>query len=462
MKDFTIKTIAIAILIISLTSCKDFIVIDIPKDRITTPAVFTDDVTATATISGLYARLALPQGLPGPFSNGGVTVNLGTYTDEFEYTGTGEELREFFENNLNATNSNIHILFWKHAYEIIYVSNRCIEGLQASNSLDLSLKNQLLGECYFIRAFCYWYLVNLFGDVPLTTITTYEDNSLLPRSNAQDVLTQIKSDLIAAQGLLVPEYPISGKFRANYYTVTALLARYYLYNKEWQMAERTATEVINSPLYTFQPDLLKIFPTTSSEAIWQLSVDQGTINVLETQRLIPAGTINRPQYPVTDELIQAFEPGDNRETDWLMLKTVAGIDYIIPYKYKVRTNAVKTESLIVFRITEMYMIRAEAIAMQDSRDLDDALLDLNRIRNRANLASIVSTNREFVLDAILKERRIEFFAEWGHRFLDLKRLGKLDQALSYKQGWNTDDKYFPIPNNERLVNPLLTQNDGYN
>lgn len=458
MKYFTIKIIAISI-IISLAACKDFIVIDIPKDRITTPAVFTDDATAAAAVSGLYARLGWPSGTP--FLNGAVTIFLGLYTDEFDYTGTNSNDREFAENNLSIRNDHIYLNLWKQAYEIIYISNRCIEGLQASDRLDPSLKSQLLGECHFIRAFCYWYLVNLFGDVPLTKITTYEDNSLLPRTVAKDVLTQVKNDLVTAQSLLVPEYPSAGKFRVNYYTATALLARYYLYNREWQLAEKTATEIINSPLYNFEPDLLKIFLTTSTEAIWQLGVDQGTINVFETQRFIPIGTVNKPMYPVTEGLIQAFEPGDSRAADWLSPKTVAGIDYIMPYKYKVRANAVKTESLIMFRITEMYMIRAEAIAMQDNRDLDDALLDLNRIRNRSDLPSIVSADRSFVRDAILKERRVEFFAEWGNRFFDLKRLGKLDQVLSSKTGWNTEDQYLPIPYQERLANPLLTQNDGY-
>ena len=446
------------VLSIFLTACRDFIVIDPPNDRINTVAVFADDATATSAVLGIYTKL---NSTATPFSNGGTTIYCGMYADELTYTiATDQNGTQFLENNLTPTNNLVYNAFWRNAYEIIYHSNRCIEGLEQSTSLTPELKNQLLGECYFIRAFCYWYLVNNFGDVPLTTLTTYEDNATLSRSEVAEVMAQINNDLLTARDLLLPEYPTAGKFRVNYHVATALLARYYLYNKEWQLAQQTASEVINSPLYTFETELLNVFPTSSTEAIWQLPIDESIFNTIEGNRFIPT-PVGIPRYPVTDELLEAFSSADLRKISWLTSKTVADVTYTYPHKYKVRSNAVKTESLIIFRITEMYMIRAEAIAMQDNMDLNDALLDLNRVRNRANLTSLNSTDRSFVVEAIVGERRLEFFAENGHRFYDLKRLNRLDEALAHKPGWNTEDRLFPIPLNEILANPFLTQNEDY-
>ena len=68
-----------------------------------------------------------------------------------------------------------------------------------------------------------------------------------------------------------------------------------------------------------------------------------------------------------------------------------------------------------------------------------------------------------IINAVLKERRVELFTEYGHRFFDLKRLEKLDSTLkSVKSGWKTTDRLFPIPNTELSANPnLKPQNPGY-
>ncbi|MNS80528.1 SusD family protein [compost metagenome] len=113
------------------------------------------------------------------------------------------------------------------------------------------------------------------------------------------------------------------------------------------------------------------------------------------------------------------------------------------------------------RLSEQYLIRAEVRAQQG--DLIGAKEDLDAIRNRAGLPQTTAGTKQEILDAILQERRWELFTEYGHRFFDLKRSGKIDAVLSItKTGWNTTDVLFPLPQNELSINPnLLPQNSGY-
>ena len=119
------------------------------------------------------------------------------------------------------------------------------------------------------------------------------------------------------------------------------------------------------------------------------------------------------------------------------------------------------EYSIVFRLSEQYLIRAEARAKQG--DILNGKSDLDMIRNLAGLGNITAVTQQDLLDAILRERRVEFFTEHGHRFFDLKRANQLDTVLSVtKPGWNSFEALFPIPATELSLNPnLAPQNPGY-
>ena len=108
----------------------------------------------------------------------------------------------------------------------------------------------------------------------------------------------------------------------------------------------------------------------------------------------------------------------------------------------------------------MYLIRAEARAEQGNTA--GAAADLNIVRQRAGLPPTTATDPAVLLAAILHERQIEFFAEWGHRWLDLKRTGAVTSVLSAeKSHWDVTDALYPIPANELTENPKLVQNPGY-
>jgi hypothetical protein len=111
-------------------------------------------------------------------------------------------------------------------------------------------------------------------------------------------------------------------------------------------------------------------------------------------------------------------------------------------------------------MAEQYLIRAEATTMLG--DMETAKADINKIRSRADLGNTTAVSQGEMLEAILHERMTELFSEHGHRFFDLKRTGNLDSALSFKLGWESNDRLLPIPEREILLNPnLQPQNEGY-
>jgi hypothetical protein len=123
----------------------------------------------------------------------------------------------------------------------------------------------------------------------------------------------------------------------------------------------------------------------------------------------------------------------------------------------------------LLRLSEQYLIRAEARTQLGQ--YTDAAADLNVVRTRAGLLNTTATDKATLTAAIEKECRTEFFCEWGHRWLDLKRwpginnasLTRADEVLSVVKGaqWQSTDAFYPIPQTARNVNSTLTQNPGY-
>ena len=109
----------------------------------------------------------------------------------------------------------------------------------------------------------------------------------------------------------------------------------------------------------------------------------------------------------------------------------------------------------------MYLIRAEARARLG--ELTNAKTDLDAVRSLAGLAATTAATQQDLLTAILNERRVELFTEFGHRFFDLKRFGQLDNTLPVlKPDWSTNEALLPLPESELLLNPnLAPQNPGY-
>lgn len=444
------------VLALLITSCNKFVEIPPPQDQVISSTVFTNDATAISTMNGLYSQMMSGNMI---LLNGAMSLYPGLTADEIYNTNSGSPAQSFARNSILAsdpTNAN----FWARGYAYIYQVNAIIEGLVNSNKLTNSTKNQLLGESYFMRGLCYFYLTNLYGDVPLELSTDYQLNEKMPRFPHAKVYGQILSDLQMAMILLPVDYVTPDEGRPNKWTATALLARTYLFLQQWEKADSAATAVINSGAYALDGNLDSVFLKASPETIWQLIPVSPGFNTAEGNLFIPSSRSIIPQYAITSNLLQSFEQGDMRKEDWLDSNEINNTVYYFPYKYTIKFGTDVEECNVVLRLAEQYLIRAEAKA--EEGNLKGAREDLNVIRNRAGLANSQANDQKSLLSAIQHEWRVEFFCEWGHRWFDLKRRGTINTVLgAEKPGWQTYDAVYPIPAQEINNNPQLVQNAGY-
>lgn len=449
------------VIFLCFCGCKKLVTVDTPANLLTSDKIFESDNTATSAVLGIYTKM-MAGGTN--ITNSAMSAYAGIYSDELKYIPTtSANITQFNNSQLNAANTILATNYWNFAYTAIYQVNSCLNGLTSSTSLTPSVKQQLYGECKLSRAYIYFYLVNLFGDVPIVTGTDYSVNASLPRSSVSDVNNLIVADLIDAIANLTESYPESDKLRPNKWAATALLAREYLYLKQWGQAQAKASLVINSTAYSLESDPNNVFLTSSKEALWQMSSVVTGYPTPDGQLFVPSSTTVKPNYILTSQLLSAFETGDKRASEWISSNKVSGVSYSYPYKYKVRYSTVTpyTQYYMTLRLAEQYLIRAEAEAEQNNTAA--CITDLNVIRARAGLTGLSATlDQNACLAAVAQENRIEFFAEWGHRWLDLKRTGQATQILSsLKSGWQATAVLFPVPQSQILLNSSLTQNPGY-
>lgn len=454
--------ILIIFLIGSLTelSCQKLIQVDPPKDTLIQKTIFQNNDIATSAVTGIYRNMASVGFSSG--NNTSITSICGLTADELNSHSTN--LTEFYENQIVSSNTNVSTSLYFAPYQNIYTANTILEGLEAPNEITPPVKSQLQGEALFIRAFTYFYLVNMFGPVPLQLSSDYRITNIAPRVPVTLVYQQIIDDLKSAEGLLKDPYVTTERVRPNLAAVQALMARVYLFMKDWENAEKYASLVINKTNLYNLVDLDAVFLKNSKEAIWQLMPSAVSGNSNEGSLFILIAT------PINVSLnsgfaLNGFEPNDNRKIAWVKSFTNATGTYYFPYKYKARTPTPVTEYSMVMRLAEQFLIRAEARTQQNN-NLNGAIDDLDMIRKRAGIALIKTTNPNIspqdLLIAIQRERKVELFAEWGHRWFDLKRTETAEAVLKpIKPKWQSTDILFPIPQAEITANHNITQNDGY-
>tara|TARA_R110002124_G_scaffold147352_2_gene312569 strand:+ start:829 stop:2226 length:1398 start_codon:yes stop_codon:yes gene_type:complete len=443
-----------------LFSCDSFTETDLPKTQLIKTAVFQDVKTATAALSDCYAQMRDYSMITG--NSDGLSSLLGNYADELTYYGVSDSpLQNFYNHTLLPSNSGVSVL-WNSSYNQIYAANAIVEGVNNSTAITGDNRNRLKGEALFIRAFIHFNLVNLFGDIPYITSTDYKTNTMISKQTQADVYNQIIADLLEAKELLPETYTSAQRIRPNKYTVSALLARVFLYTENWQLAENESNAIINkTAFYQWQDNLDLVFLKDSPSTIWQLHPGVAGLNTMEGRTFIFTSAPPNIEA-ISPELFNAFEAGDQRKNHWLGSVNDGTDTYYFPFKYKLDTNSgTSQEYSIIFRLEEQYLIRAEARIHLGK--LAEAKNDINKIRQRATLANTTANTSEELSQAVLQERRVELFTEFGHRWFDLKRTGKTGTVLSViKPAWKDRDNLLPLPASELLANShLLPQNQGY-
>jgi hypothetical protein len=397
-----------------------------------------------------------------------------------------------------ATESN-HSRWWNTLYLGIKRANVVIEKVPAVE-MDATLKTRYIAEASFLRALMYFDLVRAFGGVPIVTeVITQPGKS---RATADEVFSLIISDLtLAIAGL--PEkssYAATDMGRATKGAAKALLARVYLFRKDFVNAEKYAMEVINSGEYNLEAD----FANANSEAgehgvesVYEIgamrfeNIENGGNQYANVQGV--RGTPNRGwgfNRPSLD-LMAEFETSDPREEATILYlgevidgvvilgdgttpdetKDAAGNTIEIEcYNQKVWTPGETVPPQFghnrrIIRYADVLLMAAEAL--NENGKPAEAVIQLNKVRARARggnpgiLPDVVAGTKDVLRAAILHERRVELALE-GHRFWDLIRTGRAAAVLGPLGFVPGKHELLPIPQNEiDLAQGTLKQNPGW-
>ncbi|MFN8208072.1 MAG: RagB/SusD family nutrient uptake outer membrane protein [Bacteroidales bacterium] len=365
---------------------------------------------------------------------------------------TNSDFAEIDNNALLPENSAVWN-FWSAAYSGINTANNVIVKVPEMTDMSDEEKNAALGELYFIRALNHFNLMNIFGPVPLKTKPTVGAKNLdAARNTVAEVYKQIIDDLSFAEQHLGNS---STKIRATKFAATALLARVYLYKGDYDLAWEKADTVIKAGGYTLLDDYSSIFSNDgSAETIFEIDFTELDRNRIAEYNF-PKSLNGRREVAPAPLLISAFSADDT-----LRKNVTIAYDGANAYANKYNDLSKGADNVIVLRLAEMYLIRAESEVRKASFDANAVQDDINEIRGRAHLPPTAATSREELLLVIENERRLEFAFE-GHRWFDLVRTGRAMSVLPTVT--NADKTLFPIPTQELQTNnsPGMEQNHGY-
>ncbi|MBL1410995.1 RagB/SusD family nutrient uptake outer membrane protein [Sphingobacterium faecale] len=450
------------LLLILFASCETIVEVGLPDNKIQAETVFEDINTARSVLAGAYTNLRDQSLLSGERNSVGYLLSL--YTDELAISYDPQGTSVIFDihnNTLLPINDRVQSI-WTSSYSHIYVINSLILGLEHSEKLPVSEKSSLLGESYLLRSLYYYYLTNLFGDIPLVTTLDYQINTKIKKTKHIDVLKFVEEDLLKSLELLKYEYRNAERVFPNKAVVELMLAKTYLLMNRNEEAATVSKKVIDNPLYLFEPDLKKVFKKTSLGTLWQYNLNNNRGATGEALNYTWF-TLPPSSAMMTESLLSSFSATDSRKIEWVKTDKLNGQSWSHPHKYKNadRNSVNPDENSILFRIEEAYFIYAEALANLDR--VSDAIPFINKTRQRAGLQLLPTdlTKEEFVGE-MLEEAKREFFTEHGHRFFDLKRNNKLNILEKTKPNWEAKHALFPYPEKEILLNPnLLPNNEGY-
>ncbi|MGB5820164.1 MAG: RagB/SusD family nutrient uptake outer membrane protein [Saonia sp.] len=368
---------------------------------------------------------------------------------------------------------------WEQWYKTIGRASLAIEFTEEFSPIDENLRARLIGECKFLRALNYFWLVRSFGDVPL------QDIDILTRAPAANVYAFIEQDLLEA----IPVLPLKSEYanqdlgRATKGAAQSLLAKVYLYQEKWQDAADIANTVITSGEYDLEPDYA---------TVWRASTENGIESIFELQgrgEIIAHGI---QQYSSTqgargpdgfgwgfntpsEDLLNAFEAeGDAIRRDATIIfrgetlfdgRVVNAGAENPRYNEKAYSSANAGQpdgdkNIRILRFAEILLIRAEAL--NELGQSSDALVPLNRVRTRVNLSDVTTTDQSALRQAIWKERRLELAMEHD-RWFDLLRTDRAAEvmtALGFPFITGRHELY-PIPNDQLIQTPEMTQNPGW-
>ncbi|MDT0684993.1 RagB/SusD family nutrient uptake outer membrane protein [Autumnicola psychrophila] len=487
-----------------ITSCSDDILDKEPLAAISTSNAYVTAEDAVKALTAAYYPLTGNNWCCGNYGNGGymhwVLGNVASDDTEKGGESGSDQLYAQQISLFNIPSDNDATRFaWENQYIGVHRANLVLDNV-SDIDMDEDLKNRILAEAKFLRAWYYFNLVKTFGDVPLVVEADLESYDLT-RTPKQEVYDQIIKDLVEASQVLpeATEYSSNDRGRATKGAALAYLGKVYLYLDNFTEAEEYFGQVIDSNVYSLDPDYLGMFlreGENSPEHIFQVQFlnDQGAepvnnqLNTVFSSRAMNGWGFNLP----TQDFVDAFEEGDPRleqtvykNGDVMPGGVIADVGnsttgymnkkYYVPDYERIGGSLQAGRDDIYMRLGKVLLWYAEAA--NEIGKTEAALEALNAVRARARngnasvLPDITVTDKDELRKIIWHEQRVEFGQEF-ERFFELVRQDRAAEVLhAYAEEYDTSkgagfregvNEIFPIPQTEiNLSDGTLTQNPGY-
>ena len=465
---------------LGVVSCED-ILEESPKTIISPDNFFNNANDFEAAIKGAY-------GIARGFVGGRQSELKDLFAEYYDQPESAEQGRDMWRNNPGDFFWSIRF-GWSVPYSVISNTNQILASLETTDVLGDTEKNSLAGEAKLLRAYAYFQLVQLYGDVPLRTVPVQGVNDVqIERSPQSEVYALIIQDLLDAEADLPSTSLQEG--RVNSFVAKALLARVYLTTAgnpmniagNYSLALDKALEVINGP-YALLDNISDVFKNTSytAESIWEIIYLEGTSSNGMHNFTAPTGNQTALLLP-TDLFINSFAVGDSRKEWGIQDKFVTsdGVEFVSRSYFNKFVDESKLEQQLtpsstqtdysypIIRLAEMYLIAAEA--ENEINGPTNAYQYINAIRKRAkvdkgeptHVPDLSGLDQDEFRDAVLQERKWELYTE-GLAWYDLKRTNSFDEVQavrgselivpigSYNQTWIIPD--FELFNNNISDNP---------
>ncbi|GLR17637.1 RagB/SusD family nutrient uptake outer membrane protein [Portibacter lacus] len=483
-----VKYISAVLILFSFLSCSKGFLEKEPLVGEVEEGFYKNEDDAIAAINAAYATLQFELTPAGHFRWFWGDI----MSDDSEKGGEGDNdqftLKQL-EDFEGPTNTEYLQAEWEANYEGIYRANKVLEKVPGIE-MDEQLKNRILGEAKFIRAWFHYNLVVIFGNVPLVDRVLAPSEYATPQSSPAELWPFIEKDLQDAINALPVKsaYSASDLGRITKGAAGALLTKSYLYQKKYAEAKSAAEAIVNSGEYALESDYGYIFTEAgenSSGSIFEIqymnasggnwgrnNANEGTFsNIFQRARGQFEGFgFNIPTQDLVDEFgddprlpFTVFREGDQMGDRGIFTKDATGG---FPHNYYNRKafNNKSEEAPFgdaapnggmndrVIRYADVLLMLAESAF--HTGDLETAKTALNQVRSRVGLEEVEAT-----LENIYHERRVELGME-GHRFHDLVRTDRAEAELDgFVKGVH---EIFPIPEFEiTKSNGVYSQNPGY-
>lgn len=452
-----------------------------------------DSSTAVQATNGIYAQLR-NWSMVG-FSLIGVTEIASDEADKGSTPTDGSfflDLKNYTASATSPGSASVLDPYWNGQYVGINRANVVINNVPNVASLSLPMRNRLVGEAKFLRAWFYFNLVRTFGGVPLIMNDSIENNKKAFRASSAAVYALIESDLnFAIINLpLKSDYAPTDLGRATQGAAETLLAKVSMYEKNWARTKSLTDSVIASGQYALYADLNNLFTQTGKnciESIFEIQCGAGStcgtgsqyaqIQLPRAAQDAPGWGFNNP----SQSLVDSFETGDPRLKNtvisvgdtmydgWIVPADVTNTyynkkAYIGAGDYSACGLGDDPKDIIVFRYADVLLMNAEAA--NELAQTGQALASLEQVRSRARLGNpailppVTTADQTQLRNAIWHERLVELAMEQD-RWWDVVRQGRGPQIFGPQGFIAGKNEVWPIPMQEILLAPNLKQNPNY-